>query len=386
MNTLFSSEAAILAIMATTVAIAFFIQRYKWASWAGPALFSVILGILLSNFKILPFWHDVYGVFFEYAIPLSLTMMLLSVNLKEWIKLAKQPLFAMLIAVLSVSVVSIIAGLYFAPKIPEGWKIAGMFIGTYTGGSSNLTAIATGLNVSPTTLAGANAADYIIGIPSLIIMFAIPGFIARWKGFNRFWPYKLTEEELNSGEQVELFAKQQWSIQDIALLFAIALAVTAISTMLSSQVSELIASAVRIISVTTLAIILAQFKPVRAIKGNTDLGMFFAMFFLVIIGLTIDIKAFINTAPLITLYCAVIIITSFILHVALCRVFKIKYQYVLISIVSSIADGTSAAVVSGSAKWKSIVSTAVILGSVGMALGNYVGIGVAYLVKALIGA
>jgi uncharacterized membrane protein len=386
MNTLFSSEVAVLAIMAVTVALAFFIQRYKWASWAGPALFSVILGILLSNLKILPFWHDVYGVFFEYAIPLSLTMMLLNVDLKKWLKLAKQPLLAMLFAVLSVSIVSIIAGLYFAPKIPEGWKLAGMFIGTYTGGSSNLTAIATGLNATPTTLAGANAADYVVGIPAMIILFAIPAFIVKWKGFKKFWPYSLTEEELNSGEQVELFAKQKWSVQDIALLFAIAFAVTAISTMLASQFSELVASAVRIISVTTLAIILAQFKPVREIKGNTDLGIFIAMFFLVIIGLTIDIKAFVSTAPMITLYCSVIIITSFILHLVLCRVFKIKYQYVLISIIASIADGTSAAVVSGSAKWKSIVSTAVILGSLGMALGNYVGIGVAYLIKGLIGA
>ncbi len=44
-------------------------------------------------------------------------------------------------------------GLVFAEKISEGWKVAGMFVGTYTGGSANLTAIGTGLNVSRQTLA-----------------------------------------------------------------------------------------------------------------------------------------------------------------------------------------------------------------------------------------
>ena len=386
MTTFFSSEVFVLAMMTVAVAIAFYVQKYKWASWAGPALFSVILGIILSNFKILPFWHDVYGKFFEYAIPLSLTMMLLNVNLREWLKLAKQPLLAMFFAVLSVSVVALVAGLVFAPMIPEGWKIAGMFVGTYTGGSSNLTAIATGLNASSTTLGAANAADYVVGIPMLIFMFALPAIIGKWKGFKKFWPYSMTEDELDAGGHVELFSKQEWSIQDIALLFAIGFAVTAVSTLLSSQFSDLVASAVRIISVTTIAIILAQFKPIREIKGNTDVGIFVAMFFLVIIGLTIDIKAFLNAAPMITVFCFVVMVGSFILHLAICRIFKIKYQYVIISIIASIADGTSSAVVAGSAQWKSIVSTAVILGSIGMALGNYIGIGIAYLIKFLIGA
>lgn len=49
-----------------------------------------------------------------------------------------------------------------------------MFVGTYTGGSSNLTAIAVGLDASKNTIASANAADYVVGIPTLILMFATP--------------------------------------------------------------------------------------------------------------------------------------------------------------------------------------------------------------------
>ncbi|MFD2044753.1 DUF819 domain-containing protein [Ornithinibacillus salinisoli] len=386
MESLINSNVVVLAILTTSVAFSFFVLRYKWASWAGPALFSVIIGIILGNVGILPHWHDVYGTFFEYAIPVSLTMMLLNVNLKEWLALAKRPLLAMGFAVLSVSIVTLIASLFFASKIADGWKLAGMFIGTYTGGSSNLTAIGTGLDASPELFASANAADYVVGIPALVLFFALPGLIAKSTWFKKWWPYSLKEDNALANDENDLFAKKKWSITDVAILFAIGFGVTAISQGLAGLFPELYASALKIIFITTIAIILAQFKHIRSIPGNTDLGIFVAMFFLVIIGLTIDLKEFANSAPIIAVFCFVIILGSFLLHILLCRLFKIEYQYVLISVVAAVADGTSAAVVAGSAKWKSIIGTAIILGSIGMALGNYIGIGIAYVIRSLIGA
>lgn len=386
MNAFVTSETAILAFLTSAVALSFYILRFKWAVWIGPALAAVVIGIVLSNLNILPHAHKVYGVFMTYAIPLSLTMMLLSVNLKEWIQLAGKPLLAMGCAVGSVAVVTIIVSIFLAAKIPEGWKIAGMLIGTYTGGSSNLTAIGTGLNATPTTFGSVNAADYVVGIPSLLLFFALPSIIARSKWFQKWWPYSLQEATDGSEEKQELFAEKKWSITDIAILFAIAFIVTSFSTYLSGFFPELYSSAMRIIFVTTFAIILAQYKPVRKLKGNVDLGVFIALFFLVIIGLSIDIKAFASSAPLITVFCFFVIFGSFLLHVLLCRMFKIEYQYVLISVVASIADGTTSAMVAGSAKWHSVIGTAIILGSIGSALGNYIGLGTAYLIRSIIGA
>ena len=84
MNTLFSSEVAILATLSVSVAFAFFSQKYKWAKFMGPALICVVSGIILSNFNILPHWHDVYGKILSMLFP-SLSIMLLNINLKEWL-------------------------------------------------------------------------------------------------------------------------------------------------------------------------------------------------------------------------------------------------------------------------------------------------------------
>jgi uncharacterized membrane protein len=54
---------------------------------------------------------------------------------------------------------------------------------------------------------------------------------------------------------------------DIALLLVIGLPVTAVSTALSARLPPSIQSAMRTISVTTIAIVIAQFRPVREIRG-----------------------------------------------------------------------------------------------------------------------
>ncbi|MED5072931.1 DUF819 family protein [Anoxybacillus geothermalis] len=69
----------------------------------GPALIVIIISIILANTRVVPFGAEVYGVIATYAVPLSIALMLLSVDIKAMLKLSKKPLFAMLIAAISVA-------------------------------------------------------------------------------------------------------------------------------------------------------------------------------------------------------------------------------------------------------------------------------------------
>lgn len=164
MEALFTSTPALLAIISIMIASALYLQRFKLFKSLGPALTVIILGIVLSNFKIVPVSTEIYGTIMYYAIPVAIAIMLLGVDLKSLLKMSKEPLITVVLAVFSVCFVAFLAGLIFAPKIDEGWKVAGMFVGTYTGGSSQLNAIAAGLEASSKTIAAANAADYVIGM------------------------------------------------------------------------------------------------------------------------------------------------------------------------------------------------------------------------------
>jgi uncharacterized membrane protein len=385
MEPMLNSTISLLAVMFMTISIGLYLSKRKPFTSFGPAIIVIVIGIILSNFKIVPTWADVYGVMFEYAIPLSIAIMLLGVDLSGMLKLSKQPLLAMFFAVVSVSIAALVGGIFMAGQIPEGWKVAGMFVGTYTGGSSNLTAIGTALQASPETFAAANAADYVVGIPSLVLLMSAPAFMKNSKWFNKVWPYKLTDEELELEGGHDFMQAKEWSINDIAWLLGIGFAIVFASTALAQLFPADLISVMKIILITTISIIVAQFKVVRNLRGKMDLGLYVALFFLVIIGFMVDIRQFFSSTITISIYCTIVILGSLALHLLLCRLAKIKYQYVGISIMASIADGTTAALMAASGKWESLISIAVVLGIIGNAVGNYVGITIGYLIKGIIG-
>lgn len=384
---LFESSASMLAVILCMIALAFWLQKFKGFRTLGPALIVIILGIILVNLKIVPGYCDVYGAISIYCIPISMSLYLLNVDLKKILQMSKQPLLSIASAVFSVSLVAVLFGVLLGGKINEGWKVAGMFVGTYTGGSSNLTAIATGLNASADTIAAANAADYVIGMPTLILMFAAPAILKNSKKFQKLWPYSFTDEELEGdGETKELMEAEEWGIKDIAILLAIATSIVAVSTKLSEFFSADFASAGRILLISTLSIIVSQIPAVRKLKGAMNLGLFFGMMFLAVVGFSVDIRGFLGSALNITLLCFCVILSSIILHLVITRLLKIKYEYVLLGIVGAIADGTTSALVASGAKWKSLISIGLLMGIIGGVCGNYFGIAVAYLVRMIIGA
>lgn len=386
-KTVFSTPETLLLVMFMTVSVGLWLQKFKVFKSLGPALTVIILGIVLSNLKIVPVNHDVYGILSGYCIPLSICICLLSLDLKEMKKLTKEPIIALISAVLSVCIMAFVFGLVFAGKIDEGWKVAGMFVGTYTGGSSNLTAIAVGLDAARETIAAANAADYVIGIPTLVFMFAAPAILKNSKKFQKFWPYHHTDDELlGDGDHTELMASKEWSIQDIAWMLSLAFAVFAVASWLSGVLfGEGFRSAGRVILITTFSIILAQFPRVKRLRGNFDLGLYVALLFLTTIGFAVNLKDFFGSTLYITVFCFCVVIGCTILHLVITRIFKIRYEYVLLSIVAAISDGPTAALVASSAQWKSLINIGLLMGVIAGACGNYAGITVAYLIKGTLG-
>lgn len=384
---IFNTTESLLALILIMVAFSLWVQKFKFFKSVGPALTVIVLGIILVNLKIVPGYQDVYGAIQSYCVPISMAIYLMNVDLKEMAKLSKQPVIALASAIFSVAVVAAIFGVLFGNQLDEGWKIAGMFVGTYTGGSSNLTAIATGLNATSQTIAAANAADYVVGMPTLILMFAAPALIKKSRAFQRFWPYHFTEEELKGdGSHTELMGTEEWSIKDIAWLLGLGCTIVAVSTAISGAIfPNDFKSAGRILLISTLSVITAQFPPVKKLKGNLNLGLFFGLMFLTIIGFSVNIMDFLGSAFIITLFCFCVIIGSIILHLLLTRLLKIKYEYVVLGITGAIADGTTAALVASGARWNVLINIGLLMGIMGGVCGNYVGIGVAYLIKAILG-
>ncbi|MDR2759817.1 MAG: DUF819 family protein [Spirochaetaceae bacterium] len=384
---LFKTTETLLPLILGLTAFAMWVQKIKFFKNVGPAMTVVVFGIIFVNLRIVPSFQDIYGTIITYCVPVATALYLLSMDISQLRKMARQPLIAIACAIFCVSLVSVVFGIIFAPRINEGWKVAGMFVGTYTGGSSNLTAIAVGLEASQDTIAAANAADYVIGIPTTILMFAAPAIMAGSKWFQRKWPYRFPEAEYSDENKSELLGKENWSIVDIAILLALAFGIVALSTKIANAIFPAsFTSPGRILLISTFSLILAQVPMIKKLRGQFQLGLFFSLLFLLIIGFLVDLGGFFNSAMSITVYCLCIIAVSIVIHMILLRLFKIRYEYMALSITGAIADGTTAALVAAGGGWKNLVGVGLLMGIIGGISGNYVGIGVAYIVKALIGA
>ena len=181
-------------------------------------------------------------------------------------------------------------------------------------------------------------------------------------------------------------ADKKWAIKDIAWLLTIGFGVAFVTTMIAQRIfPDAFWKAGRLLMVTTVSICLAQLKPIKKLRGNLDLGLFISLCFLATIGFAVDLKQFIGSAFLMTLYVFFMLIGCTVLHFLVCRLFKIRYEYVLLSMVGCIVDGPTASLTAAGGNWKSLINVGLIMGVIAGACGNYVGIFVAYAVKAICG-
>ena len=220
----------------------------------------------------------------------------------------------------------------------------------------------------------------------MVLMFAAPAIFKASKRWNKLWPYSFTEEELDEGEHKPLMSDKEWSIKDIAWLLTIGFGVAFITTAIAQRIfPDTFWKAGRLLMVTTISICLAQLKPVKKLRGNLDLGLFISLCFLATIGFAVDLREFVGSAFMMTLYVFLMLIGCTVLHFLICRLFKIKYEYVLLSMVGCIVDGPTASLTAAGGNWKSLINVGLIMGVIAGACGNYVGIFVAYVVKAICG-
>lgn len=385
-NCLIESTQGLLFVVFLMVAFSLWLQKYKVFKSLGPVLTVVIIGIVLSNTRIVPISHELYDNISKYCVQAGICICLLSMDVKELKKLNRRPVIALASAIFSVCIVALVLGIFFAPRMVEGWKVAGMFVGTYTGGTPNLTAIATGVDCSRETLAAANAADYVVSTPLMVAMFAAPALMKASKKWNKLWPYQFSQEELDDGATEALMSDKKWSIRDIAWLLTIGFGVAWITTETAQRIFPAdFWKAGRLLMVTTCGIALAQLKPVQKLRGNLDLGLLISLCFLATIGFAVDLQQFMTSAFMMTLYVFLMLVGCTVLHFVICRLFKIEYEYVLLSMVGCIVDGPTSALTAAGAQWKSLINIGLIMGVIAGATGNYVGIFVSYAVKAICG-
>lgn len=380
--------AYIITILLLVIALSEWLSTKKFFKHLGSVIIVIIITAILANFHIVPSSGNaprLYDQIFQYAAPLGIFFLLLEVKLKH-LKFAGPPMLIMFFIGSACTIIGVIAGYrIFSPQhhhINQAYAVAGMYTGTYIGGSANLNAIALqyGVIKDGTLYAAVNAVDNIMTTIWLSMTMLLPPILFRLFPRNKKIAPELkgfSEEELR-----DMIAqiKATTSITDIALLLALGFG----SMVLSSTLSKYFPQVPSILTLTTLALILAQIPFVQRLKGGKLMGFLLIMIFLAIIGAYCDIPALLKSgeaAGTLLAWDAALISIHGILLFLIGGLFKQDWDIVSIASNANIGGATSAPVCAASLGRPDLQLPGLLAGSIGNAIGTYCGVMVAEFLK-----
>lgn len=366
-------------------------NTYSFIRKIGSIVICYIVGLLIGNIGILPSGlESLNDILTSVTIPLAIPLLLFSEDIRKWIRMAKQTFISLLLGLLSVTIMIVFGFFIFRSSIPECWKISGMLIGVYTGGTPNLAAISTMLDVSNETYILTNTVDLIVGAVVLLFLltFAQRFFLLFMRPFKSPEGIEFqnhTDEMVSEFESYDgMFSKKTF----LQLLKAFGLTVLffALGGGLSMLFPKNNQTVVAILAITTLGIVSSTFPAINRIKKTFQLGMYFILVFSLIVASTADLSKMFNGENTeflysIFFYILLAVVGSLLLHSFFSWIFKIDVDNFLITSVALSMSPPFVPVVAAALKNKIIVISGLIIGIIGYALGNYLGVAVAYALK-----
>jgi len=363
--------------------ILYLCNKFSVLNKIGAVLLAYATGLILGNIGILPDnAEQVQNMMTTITIPLAIPLLLFSANIKTWFTIAGKTMLSMVIALISVVIVVFIGFFIFKGEINELWKIGGLLVGLYSGGTPNLASIKMILNVDPEAFIITHTFDMIISAIYLLFLLTI--------GQKVFWyilpKYKNLYKTKDQSEK-DLSFNNYWGFWHkkyrIPLLAALGISVLifGIAGGLSFLVPENSQMVVVILTITTLGIISSFIPQINKIAKTFDLGMYLILIFSVVIASMADIEKFNGSAPELLAYITFVIFGALFLHVLLSRLFKIDADTVMITSTALICSPPFVPVIAGAIKNKEIIISGLTVGIIGYAIGNYLGFFVAEILK-----
>ena len=371
----------VLTLLCLIVVLTEWLVRKTFLRHFGTALLVIVITAIFANIGIMPAGSSVenpvpiYDGTFAYLAPISIFWLLLRVNLKDILK-AGLPLVILFIIGAVGTAIGVVVGMKLingAENIGENYAaIGGMFTGTYTGGSVNFNAVALHYDVVREGMlySGSVAVDNILTAIWMVATLAMPRLLSR------FWPKSKSIKNSSDGPLtgIEEDTENLHPI-DIGLVLALGMGSLFISNLLAN-----ISGVPSIIIITIIALIIAQIPIAKKIKGAQVLGMFSVYLFLAVIGAFCDLGALSQLGSLgfvlFLMGMTAVLIHGSVTYIA-ARIMKLDLDMASVASQANIGGGTSALALARSLGRQDLVLPAVLLGSLGNAIGTFLGFWVA---------
>ncbi|MDP4223029.1 MAG: DUF819 family protein [Bacteroidota bacterium] len=316
------------------------------------------------------------------ALLLAFPLLLFSLDLKKWLKYAKNGFLSVALALVAGIVMVTIGFFIWKNTFPDTWKLAGMFEGIYTGGSPNFAALKLVLNVDADRFIILNTYDMIVGAFLVLFFITVAPRI-----FRSLLPQY--QEKGGIAYDEELVKKETEGLDDfsgmlerkkiVPLLkaFGISIIIVAIGAGLSFLVPpeyKPYKNAVAVLSITTLGILASMIKPINKIEKTFQFGMYLILIFSLTVASMSDLRTMFNKGMLdLILFISWCYFGSLLLHIILARIFRIDADNFLITATAFIFSPPFVPLVANALRNKNVIVTGIAGGVIGYVLGNYFG-------------
>ncbi len=382
-----TSELIVLLILfiVTPIVVIYLEGRYSILKKIGAVLICYAIGLVLGNMGILPEGSMKYQTMItNITIPLALPLILFSMDVKKWVRNAGSALWSLAIGLFSVLVMIFIGYWIFRGSISEIWKVAGMLVGIYTGGTPNMAAMKTALDVSQELYILTHTYELSLGAIYLVFILSIGQrvfltFLPAYKPLNG----GSTNGEVNLEEEFESYIGffQKKTFVPLLGAFGLSVLILGVSYGLSLLLPNQYSTAAIILFITTFGIAASFVPKIKSIKKTFQLGMYLILIFCLAVSSMADISKLANISFSLFYYVGLAMFGSHILHAIIAKIFKIDADTVIISGSALICSPPFVPVVAGALKNREVILTGLVVGIAGYAIGNYLGVLVAFMLK-----
>lgn len=377
-------------------------RKYSWLDKIGPVMILYAIGLVIANIPMPAEIAKLQGIIPTIMIPLAIPMMLFGCTFKT----SEVALQARVVTSCVISVCIAIVGGYllFGQGISQGAEIGGMLAGKCTGGTLNAAAIKEGLGISNETYVLLTTYDIVICF--FYFVFLLGGGIRMFR-----WLYgEKAKRTISAEDEAEIKRemaalkanpyKGLWSKAGFAQMgkvLGLTLVVVVIAVALSYLIGWIFDAdlanfmnekkggwfmAPFILMLTTLGIGLSFWKPVKKLDKSYDFGMYLIYIFSLAIASMADLsnlKIMENLNMIAFLIFAIFV--SLFIHAIICRLFRVDADSMVISSVAFINSPPFVPMISNAMKNRASLVTGISAGLIGYAVGNYLGVLMAQLLK-----
>ncbi len=348
----------------------------NFKNWISPIILCYAFGILLRNLNLIPLDDKLSTSFSEITIIFAIPLLLYSTNVFKWIRHTRPALLSFGLSAVASIIGCFISYYVFRPYMANANEVSAMMAGLYIGGTPNVQAIGLAIKTDQNNIILVNTADIFVGGLYLLFLTSVARTF-----FGLFLPHYKETKTFNLATQN---VQQRSTFNPIHSIKAMGLTIIVIGLAIGScyiVYGDLSQTSFIMVALTTFGIA-ASFLPfVKKWESTFATAEYLLLIFSVALGMLADFSAILENGMLFIAYDALILLIAVGLHSLFAYYFKIDRDTFLITSIAALYGTPFVAQIGTIIGNQKVIFSGVLMSLLGYMVGNYLGLGVAWVLQ-----